>query len=94
VIITSKLHISPDSAKWPNILKLCELLSSLPLSNAYVERIFSLLKNIKAERRTSLGSDTLSDILDINVEGPPLETFSPDQAVKLWWEDCRTTRKE
>ena len=46
-----KLHISHDSAKWPNILKLCELLFSIALSNAYVERIFSLLKKYKSREK-------------------------------------------
>ena len=88
-----KLYISPDSAKWPNVLKLCELLFSLPFSNAYVERMFSYLKIIKTDRRTNLKPDTMSDLLDIQVEGPPLDNYSPDQAVKLWWEDCTTTRR-
>ena len=27
------------------------------------------------------------------MEGPPLATFSPDTAVKHWWDDCKTTRR-
>ena len=36
---------------------------------------------------------TLSDLLEIKVEGPSLANFSADQAVALWWEDCKTTRR-
>ena len=88
-----QLHTVPDSTKWPNVLLLSELLFGLPFSNAHVERVFSTLKVIKTERRTHLDKQTLSDLLEIQVEGPPLAEFSPNEAVKLWWEDCKTTRR-
>ena len=88
-----QLHTVPDSSKWPNVLQLSELLFSLPFSNAHVEIIFSTLKVIKTERRTQLKRQTLSDLLEIQVEGPPLAEFSPNEAVNLWWEDCQTTRR-
>ena len=69
-----------------------ELVFSLPFSNGQVERIFSMMI-IKTEGRTSLHNGTLSDLLEIQVEGPPLAAFSPDRAVKLWWDDCKTTRR-
>ena len=86
--------MSPDAeSKWPNILQLCKLVFSLPFSNAHVERLFSTLKIIKTDRRSNLKSTTLSDLLDIQVEGPPLTSFSADRAVSLWWNDCQTTRR-
>ena len=27
------------------------------------------------------------------MEGPPLKTFSPKQAVEAWWKDCNSTRR-
>ena len=75
------------------MLQLSELLFSLPFSNGHVESVFSTLKNIKTERRTLLKRDTLSDLLEIQAEGPSLEEFSPSQAVKLWWDDCQATRR-
>ena len=93
VIRFSTCYTAPDSSKWPNLLQLSELLFSLPFSNAHVERMFSTLKIIKTEWRTLLKCDTLSDLLEIQGEGPPLVNFYPDEAVKLWWEDCRTTRQ-
>ena len=87
------LHICPDSRKWPNILLLCELGFSLSFSNGRVEQIFSCLKIVKGNNRTSLNTSTLDDLLEIFVEGPPLTDFSADSAVDLWWKDCCTTRR-
>ena len=70
-----------------------ELVFSLPFSNGQVERVFSMMNIIKTDRKTSMHTSTLSDLLEIQVEGPPLATFSPDRAVKLWWEDCKTARR-
>lgn len=88
-----KLHVAPDVSKWPNVLVLCELLFSLPFSNGRVERIFSSMKVIKTDRRTNLLTETLSDLMEIQVEGPALLDFSASSAVQLWWEDCCTTRR-
>ena len=60
-----QLHTVPDSSKWPNVVRLSELLFSLPFSNAHVERVFSTLKVIKTETRTQLKKETLSDLLEI-----------------------------
>ena len=78
-----QLSTSPDAVKWPNVLI---VLFSLPFSTAKVERLFSTLKIIKNER-TSLGSSTLSNLLEVNAEGPTLANFSADSAVNLWWSD-------
>ena len=92
-IVWYKLHQAPDARKWPNVLILAEFVFSLPFSNGKVERIFSSMKIIKTDRGTNLHMDTLSDLLEIQIEGPPLSDFSPTEAVRLWWEDCRTTRR-
>ena len=88
-----KLHVCPDSNRWANVLVLCELCFSLSFSNGTVERVFSALKLIKTDWRTRLHSDTLSDLLEIQVEGASLEIFSPTQAVQTWWQDCKSTRR-
>ena len=51
------------------------------------------MKIIKTDRRTNLHMDSLSDLLEIQIEGPPLSDISPTEAVRLWWEDYRTTRR-
>ena len=86
-----KLHTSPDSSRWPNILILCELLFSLPISTSRVEQLFLLLKVIKTKRRTSINNSTLHALLEINVEGPSLTSFNADTTIRLWWSDCCTS---
>ena len=88
-----KLFCCPNSGKWPNILILCELAFSLPFSNGRVGQIFSRMKVIKSDRRTNMQASTLNDLMEIYVEGPPLSSFSPDNAIKMWWDDCSTTRR-
>ena len=57
-----QLQTSSDSVKWPNILRLCELVFSLPFSTAKVERFFSTLKVIKNEKSSC---STLNDLLEV-----------------------------
>ena len=83
------LHVCPAASSWPNLLLLCELVFSLPSSNGRVEQIFSSLKVIKTMNKKSLSVNTL----EIFVEGPPLDCFSADSAVDLWWSSCCTTRR-
>ncbi len=85
------LHSAEDAHRWSNLLIVCELLFSLPFTNSKVERSFSHLKVIKSERRSSLSTSTLDDLMEINMEGPPFESFTADSAVHLWWKD--TTRR-
>ena len=85
-----KLHVAPDAGKCPHVLRLCELLFSLPFTNGHVEIMFSAVKTIKTDRQTNLKSSTL---LDIQVEDPPLAHFSADQAVTLRWEECKAIRR-
>ena len=59
------------AAQWSNVLTLVKLLLSLPASNGKLERIFSTMKIIKSEKRTSLNNDTLDDLLAINADEIP-----------------------
>ena len=78
-----KLHVCQDAHKWPNLLLLCELIFSLPFTTSCVEQMFSLLIIIMTQCRTSVHTSTLSDLLDINLEGPLLSSFSSGTAVEL-----------
>ena len=42
-----KLHTYPGASKWQNLIRVCELVISLPFSNAHAEQLFSTLKVIK-----------------------------------------------
>ena len=80
-----RLFHSPCAEQWSNILTLAELLFSLPASNGKLERCFSTLKLIKADRRCSLSNDTLDDLLILNTDRVPLQDFNPGAAIDLWW---------
>ena len=71
-----RLFHSPNSSSWPNALALGQLLFSLPVSNGKLERIFSVLKLIKINRRSSLGKDTLKDLLMLNTNGISMQTVA------------------
>ena len=49
--------------KYPNLIKFFTTLSSLPFSNAAVERVFSQLKLVKTDHRNSLKSMSLVSLL-------------------------------
>lgn len=83
---TSSTHHQMQEASGRIFCEFVSWLFSLPFTNSHVERLFSTLKIIKTDRRTRLHTATLSEI---QVEGPPLASFSADQAVSLWWEDCK-----
>lgn len=80
-----KLFHSPDASDWTNALKLAQLLFSLPVSNGKFERVFSTMKNIKQEKRSSMSNELLDDLLVINVEKMSMEDFNPDDSIELWW---------
>lgn len=56
----------------------------LPLSNAYVERVFSKQNLIKTKLRNRMHSDTLNDILIISLNGPPYNEFNYKLAYEYW----------
>ena len=82
-----KLFNAASSNKWSNILSLIELLFCIPVANGHVERIFSTLKHIKSEKRSSLSEDHLDDLLRISVDGPPLKKWDAGGAINLWWRE-------
>lgn len=83
-----KIFSSPRCADWSGILTLVELLFTLPISNAKIERIFSKLKRVLTEKRASLKEARLDDLIRIMEEGPSWELYHPYDAIKLWWDDA------
>lgn len=80
-----KLFNAANAKKWGNILTLIELLFSFPVTNGHLERVFSTLKLIKTNRRSSLGEDKLDHLIRIAVDGPPFNQWDATDAVHLWW---------
>ena len=83
-----KLFSSPRCANWKAVLTLIELLFTLPISNAKLERIFSKMKRVVTADRASLKEARLDDILRVMEEGSSWEVYDPIGAISLWWEDA------
>ena len=81
------LFSSSRSREWKDILLMVELLFCLPISNAKVERFFSLLNRVKTDGRASLGEARLNSLLRICTEGPEIENFDASNALQLWAND-------
>ena len=86
-----RLFHAPNSSEWSNVSILASLLFSLPVSNGKLERTFSQVNLIKCSKRSSLGHDSLNDLLTLNTDKVPLQEFSPEAAIDLWW-DAKTRK--
>ena len=72
-----------DASKWGNVLAIF----CIPVANGHLERVFSQLKLIKTNRRTSIKDNTLDQLVRVNVEGPPLSEWGLACAMHLWWRE-------
>ena len=63
-----RLFHAPNASEWSNVLCLVSLLFSLPVSNGKVERAFSQVNLLKSSKRTTLGKETLNDLLVLNTD--------------------------
>ena len=80
-----RLFNCPNSSEWQNALLLAKVLFSLPASNGKLERAFSQVNLIKTSKRSSLSQSSLSNLVALNVDKTPLEDFSADSSIDLWW---------
>lgn len=74
------------SNQYPNISNLITILRIFPFSNALVERCFSTMNIVKTDWRASLEIKTLEQLMRIKKVGPTVAHFSPEQAVKHFFE--------
>lgn len=79
-----KIFDSERKTEWNMVLLLVELLFAIPISNAKVERLFSLMNCVKTDSRATLSQNTLSNLVRIRMEGPKFEDYDPTPAIKLW----------
>ena len=70
--ILSKLTFRHDdiAAAFPNLSKLAQTVTVLPITTATVERTFSSMKLIKTRLRNRMSEDTLDNTMRICIEGP------------------------
>ncbi len=76
-----------------DLLAVIDPVLSLPASTADCERGFSSMKMVKSDWRSSLLSDTLSDLLTIQLCSPDIKDFDPSTAVMLWHENSVKSRR-
>ncbi|MCO5571269.1 hypothetical protein L7F22_025007 [Adiantum nelumboides] len=70
---------------FPNLMKLWEILSVIPVNTAAVERGFSLQNHIKAAHRLSMSVTTLENYMFVNLNGPAATSDVPwDEVFSLW----------
>ena len=75
-----------------HFLPLVEIMLTISMSTAIVERLFSHMNNIKDSTRTLLGNKNLNNLLEIKVNGPSLEAFKAEEPILHWYEICTGTR--
>lgn len=76
-----------------NVGHLIEILLTLPISTAGVERGFSTMKRIKSDHRASLGIETLDTLMRISIDGPGYHGFDAQAAMLTWKTERGVARK-
>ena len=66
---------------------------TLSMSTAIVKRGFSHMNIVKSATRTSLGNNSLNDLLEIKINGPSLASFKADQAIIHWLDKVNGKRR-
>ena len=79
--------------KYPIILALVDVILAMPASSAICEQGFSLMKQIKSDWRSSLGKESLVDLMRVLIHSPVIEDFNPVPAVHLWLEGGQRNRR-
>ena len=75
-----------------HVLPLIEIMLTHSMSTAIVERGFSHMNIIKGETRTLLGNETLNNLLELKINGPTFEDFSPVESIIYWIDKSQGTR--
>ena len=76
-------------SKCSNILKLFDLILTLPASSAVCERGFSAMKILKTEYRNRLGSKTMTTLLTVQIHSPEISQFDPVPSIIRWFTPTR-----
>ncbi len=106
-MLKAKLYLEPQQLKtltWvninrlhgttcPDILKLMDLVLTIPASTAECERGFNVMKQVKSDWRSSLKPETLSDLLIVHLSSPSISEYDPSPDVELWHTDCIRSRR-
>ncbi len=67
-----------------HFLPLVEIMLTISMSTAIVERGFSHMNNVKDSTHTLLGNDNLKNLPEIKINGPSLAAFKPEESIVHW----------
>ncbi|KAK0142792.1 E3 SUMO-protein ligase KIAA1586 [Merluccius polli] len=74
----------------PKDLKpLMNCMKTFPVSTAECERNFSLMNNISSDKRAVLLISNISNLMMININGPPTSKFDPRKYTRTWLKSHR-----
>ena len=82
IVFRDMLLMPPESCK--KFMALIEIMMTISMSTAVVERGFSHMNIVKSSTRTLLGNDTLNNLLEIKLNGESIKEFNPDEAIIHW----------
>ena len=80
-----RLFNSARKDQWKVAILVMELLLCIPISNAVVERLFSLMSRIKTKSRCSLSNKRMSKLIRLCLDGPPFNEFDATPFVEDWF---------
>ena len=66
------------------VLRVIDLILSIPATSSANERDFSVMSLIKTNRKSWLKNKTLSDLMVVNRETPGIKEYNPTDDVNLW----------
>lgn len=78
--------------RFPNLSKLLGVIAVLPTSTASCERGFSTMNLIKDKFRSMLQTESMNDLMMINMNGPNLVNFDPTKSVEHWYFETKGQR--
>lgn len=83
------LIVSPQTES-QNLKTLKNCMQTFPVSTAECERGFSLMNTILTNKRSVLLVSNVSNLMMINLNGPPISLFNPEKYVQSWARHHRT----
>ena len=75
--------LEEQTLKFPDILKVVEIILLLPMNTAACERGFSKMNIIKSDYRAQLQSVSLN-LMYLSIDGPSVQEFDPQPAIDYW----------
>ena len=74
---------------FPKMFKLINIMLTLPVGTATVERSFSQMKMIKTRLRNGLNDTNLKRLMRIEIEGPEMKLVDFDEVLDVFRENNR-----